>query len=411
MSKNSFFCVITGFFLIFLGTPLLATEPLRPFPQSGIVLYTTESIRPNVDSKNVMDAAVASKWELWKKNYLKSANIGYYVKYNPKGETVSEAHGYGMILAVLMAGHDPKAKEYFDGLYAYYQNHPSQKNQYLMAWKQNSNFENIGGPNSATDGDMDIAYALLLADKQWGSASINYLEAAKNMINAIMVFDVNQTQLTLKLGDWAIDGVRNSAGQSGDDMRPSDFMLNHLRIFGVVSQDPRWVTVMNNTYGVINTMHSTYSPNTGLLPDFIVRQNQTDEPAWPGYLEGLYDGDYYYNSSRTPWRIATDYLVSGDTTALSQLYKMNEWIKNTAGSPANIKAGYELNGVPLPNSNYQDRAFIAPFGVSAMIDPENQQWLNALWTKLKEPPYAPLYYQDSIELFSMIVMSGNWWHP
>ena len=44
-----------------------------------------------------------------------------------------------------------------------------------------------GRTSSATDGDMDIAYSLLLADKQWGSdGEIDYLKQGKKVIDAIM---------------------------------------------------------------------------------------------------------------------------------------------------------------------------------------------------------------------------------
>ena len=41
-----------------------------------------------------------------------------------------------------------------------------------MAWQQaiiNDEIVDVNGVDSALDGDMDIAYSLLLADKQWGS--------------------------------------------------------------------------------------------------------------------------------------------------------------------------------------------------------------------------------------------------
>ena len=54
-----------------------------------------------------------------------------------------------------------------------------------MAWAQTKNFTDIDG-TSATDGDMDIAYSLLLANEQWGSnGKINYLKEAQLMIAAI----------------------------------------------------------------------------------------------------------------------------------------------------------------------------------------------------------------------------------
>ena len=104
------------------------------------------------------------------------------LKVNYQPMTVSEAHGYGMLITAHMAGHDPKAKAYFDGLYRYFRAHPSKINPELMAWKQGDTGQavvNVGGVDSATDGDMDIAYALLLADRQWGSdGEINYLAEA-----------------------------------------------------------------------------------------------------------------------------------------------------------------------------------------------------------------------------------------
>lgn len=271
-----------------------------------------------------------------------------------------------------------------------------------MAWKQNSSFVNVDGPNSATDGDMDIAYALLLAHRQWGSTgAINYLQAAQNIINAIMSHDVNQAQWTLRLGDWATSGSYNTA------TRPSDFMLNHLKAFRLATGDAKWDNVTNKTYNIINSIYSGYSSSTGLLPDFVILSGSTYQPAGAGFLEGPNDGRYYYNSSRTPWRIATDYLMSGDTRAVSQLTSLNNFIKTSTGSnPANIKAGYQLNGTPLVT--YNSGAFYAPFGVSAMISSSNQAWLNSVWNHTVSGSIEG-YYEESIKLLSMIVMSGNWW--
>lgn len=373
----------------------------KPFPQH--TTYTSGSIKPNHVTQAAMDNAVRSKWDSWKNSFLKPAGTGqYYVQYNPAGETVSEAHGYGMIFTVLMAGHDPNAQTYFDGLYRYYRAHPSNNNPYLMAWKQNSSFQNVDGANSATDGDMDIAYALLLADRQWGSnGAINYLEAARNIINAIMSHDVNQSQWTLRLGDWATSGSYNTA------TRPSDFMLNHMKAFRLATGDARWDNVIKQTYSIINSIYSSYSPRTGLLPDFVVYSGGSYQPAWAGFLEGPNDGNYYYNSARTPWRITTDYLMTGDTRALSQLNQLNTFIKSsTNNNPANVKAGYLLNGGALVT--YNSGAFYAPFGVSAMVSSSNQDWLNAVWDYTVSAS-SEGYFEESIKLFSLIMMSGNWW--
>ncbi|MBJ6360199.1 glycosyl hydrolase family 8 [Paenibacillus sp. GCM10012307] len=373
----------------------------KPFPQH--TTYTAGSIKPNHVTQTALDNAVKNKWNSWKNAYLSPALSGqYYVKYNSAGETVSEAHGYGMILSVIMAGYDTNARTYFDGLYRYYRAHPSTNNSFLMAWKQNSSFQNVDGPNSATDGDMDIAYSLLLADRQWGSnGAINYLQAAKNIINAIMSNDVNQAQWTLRLGDWATSGNYNTA------TRPSDFMLNHLKAFQAATNDNKWNSVTNKTYTIINSIYNGYSSSTGLLPDFVVLSGSNYQPAGPNFLESANDGRYYYNSARTPWRIATDYLLTGDNRAFNQLTSLNNFIKSTtSNNPANIKAGYQLNGTALVN--YNSGAFYAPFGVSAMISSNNQTWLNSVWNYTVNASTEG-YYEESIKLFSLIVMSGNWW--
>ncbi|WP_449437807.1 glycosyl hydrolase family 8 [Pedobacter steynii] len=57
------------------------------------------------------------------------------------------------------------------------------------------------GRSCATDGDMDIAYALLLADKQWGSSGkINYKAEAISIINALKASIIHTKYKTLKNG-------------------------------------------------------------------------------------------------------------------------------------------------------------------------------------------------------------------
>ncbi|WP_379126735.1 glycosyl hydrolase family 8 [Paenibacillus sp. sgz500958] len=399
LSWKSLFLLCLALMILPAGSAFAAVN--KPFPQH--TTYTSGSIKPNNVTQTAMDTSVKTKWNEWKAAYLKTAGTGkYYVKYNPEGETVSEAHGYGMLFTVLMAGNDANAQTYYNGLYNYYKAHPSAINPYLMSWKQNSNFQNIEGEDSATDGDMDIAFSLLLADKQWGSSgTINYLQAAKNIIGAIMDNEINQTQWTIRLGDWANSGSYNTA------TRPSDFMLNHLKAYQAATGDTRWKNVTDKTYTIINSLYNGYSASTGLLPDFVVYSGGVYTPAPANFLEDANDGSYNYNSCRTPWRITTDYLLTGDNRALSQLNQLNSWIKTKTGStPGSIKDGYKLNGTVF--GSYNSGAFYAPFGVSAMTSSTNQSWLNAVWSHTAGSS-SEGYYEDSIKLFSLIVMSGNWW--
>lgn len=392
----------------------------RPFPQHTV--YQSGTIKPDNVSQEEMDDEVADFYKTWKKKYLKQPvdkNDEYYIFYNDKGYaepknavTVSEAHGYGMMITAIMAGKDHKAKQNFDGLYRFYKAHSSKNNPSLMAWQQVKNkkgeiINTPGDADSATDGDMDIAYALLLADQQWGSkGDIDYLARAKDIIEAIMLNEINQSQSLIKLGDWAED-KDHVYGQS---TRSSDLLLNHLKSFETATGNHKWKDVTDKAYTIIHSIYTTKSGNTGLMPDFIVQSKGVYQPAQADFLEGPNDGHYSWNSSRIPWRYTIDYLLTGDTRALGQIQRMNNWIKEeTHGNPENIQSGYMLNGKAVEEGN--STSFVAPFMVSAMVDSSNQLWINKLWSRTIQEHDDDDYFANTIKLQTMIVVSGNWWAP
>jgi len=389
--------------------------PQRPFPQH--TSYTAGTIKPQHTQAD-LDAAVLSSYRAWKQAYLKRGcgEGRFYVdpgqdtggSQGKRSISISEGHGYGMVIVAFMAGADPDARQLFDGLYAFFRDHPSGGDPNLMAWKQVEGCANIDGRNtgSATDGDMDIAYALLLADRQWGSANtINYKQAALQVIAALKSQTLNPTTHTLLLGDW----VSPNDAKYGRSTRSSDFMLEHLRAYADASGDAEWTRVADTTYALIATIQRDASPTTGLLPDFIENVDTTPRPARPGFLEGAADGRYGYNACRTPWRIATDYLLAGDTRAQAALLPINTWLRSaTDGDPHKVMGGYKLDGTAAVD--YYEPAFAAPFGVGAMVSAANQNWLNAEWDRITDGP-SDGYYSDTLRMQALIVMSGNWWTP
>ena len=258
---------------------------------------------------------------------------------------------------------------------------------------------------SATDGDLDIAYALLLADRQWGSeGTINYLGEARKVMAAILKTTVDPARHTLTLGSW-VDEESKYLGS----LRTSDFMPAHLKAFAAASGDPQWTTVVDTTYAIFKDVAAAFSPNAGLLPDFLVLREGKYSPAPRKFLEGPHDGQFSYNACRVPWRVGTDYLMTGDPRALALLEPMNAWIKAAAGGdPARINAGCALNGRRLGSD--RSFAFTGPFAVAAMTSAAHQKWLDALWTHMSECDLdEDEYYGNTIKLLTMIVLSGNWW--
>jgi endo-1,4-beta-D-glucanase Y len=385
--------------------------PSTPFG-SHLVGYTPGSTLPGVVDPAKLDQRTADAYDVWKTNYLR-AGCGdgrYYVRTSSEtgNLSLSEGHGYGMMLSAIMAGHDHHAKKHFDGLYRFFRDHPSNASPDLMAWYQDTMCADAEGMDSASDGDLDIAFALLLADKQWGScAGIDYRSEAFKVIGAVKNKVLDASHRYVLLGDWVDQG----SGVYYDATRSSDMITDHFRSFGAVTDSATWSGLIDSTYAVISWVRNSYSFNKGLLPDFIVSPLSLPKPAPAGFLQGPEDSTYSYNACRVPWRIGTDYLVSGDARAKSEVQALTGWIEGaTGGDPQKIAAGYHLGGTPNDGSSYLSMAFVAPFGVAAMADQQHKPWLDALWTLIAATP-SQGYYEDTLQLMSMIVMSGNWWSP
>ena len=361
------------------------------------------------------DQAVRDFYDLWKQRYLTEACSGgrFVVSASvDRGNlTVSEAHGYGMLIAVLMAGHDPDAHAIFDGMYAYFREHPTATHDRLMSWYQRRSCLDANGRDSATDGDLDIAYALLLADRQWGSCgAVDYAGEAAAMLAQLADGDFAPGPAPYPLlGDW----VSQDEPAYYAAARTSDFMPGHLRAFATVDPTGPWQAAIDREYAVVAAIQSTYSPATGLLPDFVLDPAGVPAPAGPDFLEASTDGTYSYNACRSPCRLGVDYLVTGDSRAKTAVDRISNWFAaEAAGDPSTIGAGYALDGTPNPGTDYSSMAFVAPLAVAAMAGGAGQAWLDALWNRVTEVPVdAEGYYENTLKLLSLIALSGNWWTP
>jgi hypothetical protein len=399
--------------------------------------YAKGSILPS-GSRVELDAETAAFYQKWKAIYVdqtlcaEGAHVVFHHFISDGDEiTVSEAMGYGMVILPLMAGCDPDARRIFDSMSGFVDAHTGSGG--WLIWQQfppsapggecqNSPYGDAD-LDSATDGDLDVAFAYLLADAQWGSSgAIDYLEKAKAMLAAVTAKDM--------IGDTKMTGLGSSA-EGDTKTRPSDWMFDHFRAFAKL--DPAfWNDVIDYTYAVLQNVQTTYSSSTGLVPDYLVDVDTVDpkaaHPAQPG--EQVQESDYTdsevaYNSCRVPWHLGTDFVVSGDPRAKAAADRLTEWIKaSTGGDPQQIIDGYKLDGSPgsfdpkeLANgaTHGGSLAFSSPFAVAAMTDAKHQAWLDALWrfTVVDKPEIAEDddYYGNTIKMIDLIILSGNWWAP
>lgn len=367
--------------------------------------YVPGTLRPSV-SQATQDQALQKYYDFWKKNFLTTkCGSGTYAVLSKDADHsfVAEGEGYGLTISAMMADKDTQARSIVDGILKFVKAHPSVNNKDLHAAEQDSKCKSVNGSDSATDGDLEIAYGLLIADQKWGSTgSINYKAEAVRIINAIKKSEVNNSTKFTLLGDWGNDAEYKNSSRS------SDWMPGHLRAFAKATGDSFWDQVRTRSETAVSQLQSQYAPNTGLLPDFVVNTNSTPKPAPANFLEGPYDGKYSWNACRDPWRLGADAISASGSAAAAQVRKMNTWIKSaTGGDPSKIQSGYSLSGTKTESG--QHPCFTAPFAVAAMTDPGSQAWLDKLWTSISSfSPDSTDYYGTGITVQVLLILSGNY---
>jgi endo-1,4-beta-D-glucanase Y len=378
----------------------------RPFPQN---LNYPGCIKPSHVTQEDINNSIKNYYNYWKLAYVRQSNGvtpggGYYVLTTGTGGsgneiTTSVAHGYGMIIFALMAGYDGQAKQYFDGMYNMFDKHRSTGDPYNMSGKIDKSELKSKDQDDTSDGDMDIAYALLMAHYQWGSnGKIRYLTQAKRkIINGIMNSDTSYSNKRVLLSSWSTDEYAT---------RTSDWMIDHFKAYQEATDDSFWDDATNTVYDLINQITTEYSPETGLMPDFVV--GSPAQPAYPKFQKAKTDGDYSWNACRYPWRLATAFAHYGSPESRAAANKVVNWLKKkTEGNPRSIKAGYKLDGTPLVT--YGSVAFTSPFTAACIVDGSHQSYLNSGWDTIIN--WREGYYEDTINLLCMLLISGNWWPP
>jgi hypothetical protein len=386
--------------LVLVTTSASAAGESRPFPfhvqyQVGVLPSPAADVR---------DAAVRKQYDSWKATYLVHgcASSEYYVSTKGDGDapnngTVSEAQGYGMNIVPLMAGYDANAKAEFDGLWQLVKNHRDSKG--MMQWQldgKTCKYADSGTPDGATDGDLDIGYGLLLADRQWGG----YRSDALDWLGKFYAADVTSDG-HLKCED---DGPTT-------DSRPSDWMLDHLRAFAAYDTAHDWNKVITKTESLIQQFTAAFSPTANLLSDFIVKANTSSpKPAPANYQENQPDNIVGYNSIRVPWHMGTDALLYGSPVTLAVAQHESASYKSHSGSdPKKVYPHTKLDGTPQNTGDVAEEAGDS-VGPSAMAAGD-QAWTDKIWNYLATNPFGDHYFGETIKMIVYIVMAGDYWSP
>jgi len=348
---------------------------------------------------NANFADAQANYQKWKTDLLTADGAGGFLRVRrPNSGTQvnssnSEGIAYGMEIAVFM---DDQAT--FDKLWQYEQLHRGTNG--LMDWEI-SPTGGVLGSGAALDGDEDMAFALVMADKKWGgqgSLSDTYLNHAKKLIDLIWQHEVDHTR-----NDVVMPGDQFADGQI---INISYFAPAYYRIFGqVTGRTSEWNRSVKASYDAIEAALNATNKNTtnGLVPAWSTPAGVPTAPAGTSHPT-----HHQLDSCRTPFRVAQDYCWFGEARALSYLQKITTFY---AGIGAlNLVDGYNLDGTPFDGATLHLAAFVGGAGVAAMATPEQ--------AKLRDDAYVgiagwqsllggSLYYNESWSMLSLLMMSGH----
>jgi endo-1,4-beta-D-glucanase Y len=368
-----------------------------PFPQNTKSSRCTYPTAPDPQ-------VVRTTYDAWKSEIVTADGAGGHLRTrrpnSPGSETnstVSEGIAYGMIIAVFMDD-----QELFDELWKYSQLFLDGNG--LMHWYINAAGTQVLGTGGATDSDEDIAWALVMADRQWGgqgSLDKPYLEHAKTQIKAVWDHEIDHENGDFLLAgdEWAGNIIFN----------PSYFAPSEYRVFGEVSGDTAgWGRVIDKGYEILDKSLNTASGNAtnGLAP------------AWcdaNGVPKVPFDGGpthYQYDSARVPFRIGLDYCYYGEPRAQAYLAKVSQFFANIGAS--SIVDGYELDGTERPDEDSdpngpQSAVFVGSAAVGAMHDPAFQSFVNDAYALVAtgELLARSRYYNHSWTVLTLAMLTGN----
>jgi endo-1,4-beta-D-glucanase Y len=329
------------------------------------------------------DPTLVSKYNQWVSWFVTTNGAGGYRRVHyvegvgGQGDgTASEGIGYGLVLAVYF-----NDQTLFNDLWNYKVNHSP--NKAMMGWLINSG-GGVQDSNSATDGDSDIAMALILANRRWGSAgTFNYNSLATQEVQKVGSNDVDPVDFHIFPGDYC-------SHASNDNTYPSYFTPAWYTEFGAQTGNATmWASVLSKAYTMLAACRNG---STGLAPE---------ECTAGGSAAGTQDS---YNSERIPFRYSLDYLWNGNANnSLTQINLDNAFF---AGKATTVGATYNITG-GNPTDTTHNGSRVGPVGTSFMVAGHTGD-LTAYYTEASSAfNDGSHFYNSTLALLSLLEMSGN----
>lgn len=255
---------------------------------------------------------------------------------DPERKNISISEGQSYFLQRAVAANDPKT---FDLTYKWTKKH-LQRIDKLFSWLWGEDKHDKNGKykvldrNSASDADVNIAFALILAHERWGDKK--YLNEAKPIISSIWR---NETK---RIGKYRVLMPGYAQAKSYKiEINPSYFHPYAFKFFKKYDKWHNWDEIIDSSFYYI--MQSSAKTKTGLPPNwFLIENGQI-------VLEDNEKSDFSYDAVRVFKKYYWDYIRTGDMRDLKVLAKAKFFIPNWKKSKK-IYTNYKKDGT-LRNFN------------------------------------------------------------
>lgn len=423
--------------------------------------------------QNLLNTFICQRYEIWKSNYVETSNLvcgtgTARVKTDPP-QTVSEGQGYGIAISAAIGD-----KTTFDALWNFSRHFLSESaDKYcggLMGWMWDGTIacrpidspcdpENescSGNEDSAFDGDVDIGIGLVFAALQWPEymdAATNWLLKMECEVNSIYDGKWNYPSK----GDTWDKNCQNYPGQpcsyqAGQDGQVdlSYYPPGYFRVFGdflsayldptVYSNSERqshhdfWYKTASTVYEMFERCYDQSGVNPGLVQTF-------GTYSAPCSISGS-----NYDWPRSLWRTGVDAAWFGNNFSLpenapnsSRHYSSKTEMQAKIDNIQDYYNNFYVNNPPVPNANMFSTICdgLVPAGTVSNCDPgsghnsdfvntamcpyvsifdDGQQTTGAIRRQALEESVSTTvendhYYQESIGVYTMLFLSGNFPNP
>lgn len=254
---------------------------------------------------------------------------------DPVKNNITTSEGQSYIMLQSLAVDDEKT---FNLAYKWAQNNLQRPDKlFSWLWGENQNGEyKILDENSASDSDVDIAFALILAYEKWNKPE--YLLEGKSIINSIWN---NETK---RVGNHLIlmPGVKQTNDKK-IEINPSYFAPYAFRYFQKYDELHDWSCLIDSSYYYLDKVMK--KTKTHLPPNWFLIENGEI------VLENSMRSDFSYDAVRVYARIYLDYLENREKRALPILETSEFFIKQWT-QYKRFYTNYKVNGELRDKTQY-----------------------------------------------------------